>query len=92
MPFTLKFDNDTGLCGRCEHSTITDDIAGHTVVTCHWFYPVRNILIPLARCTSFEAKGALTKEKAEKIGWVLESKGNAIGFKPPAKDKDHEIL
>lgn len=87
MPFKIKYKSQ-GICRSCRSSQVMTDIKGREVTVCHNIHPSQQIPFPLLECNSFEEVGKMTQYEAEKVGWVLETKGTQIiGFKPPQQDK-----
>lgn len=81
-------ETQRSLCSSCRESQIIKHNNGSEVTLCnnigvHPFVVHR----PVLQCNTYREMGKLTQYEAEKIGWVLETKGTAIiGFRPPKND------
>ena len=76
------------LCESCKESQVLKFKSGREITICHYYgtNPAQ-ITEAVESCNCYTAQGKMTDYEAEKIGWVLETGKNKVGFKPP-KEKD----
>lgn len=75
----------SGLCHKCQHSTIVTLKSGSTIYYCSDF-SVR-LSSPAVECSSFQEEGK-SKWEMERIAWILEvKKGKVVGFVAPNPKK-----
>lgn len=87
MRFTIRNTAPDTLCTSCVNSQVMLNTRGHRSILCHAGMQVLRVGYPLVECSSYAATGRMTQHEAEKIGWVLEKKGRASGFKPPKAEQ-----
>jgi hypothetical protein len=92
MPFNIKMNNESGLCGTCRHAFITrgDGLSQHVII-CERIHPAPEVRFIVRTCSDYQERNKPSEYDMEKIGWVLEVKGGkVIGFRPPKKPAEDE--
>lgn len=87
MEFSIRKENDHGLCGSCENAHIRTYEDGSHLVLCgaHRSPPVQRVVV---ECNEYVKVGSMDIYKMEKVAFILErSKGKVIGFLSPVEYK-----
>ena len=90
MKFTIRKENDVGLCYSCKHSSMREHISGHMIIRCGAFYGTTASVIdePVIECNEYRKTGSMSIHKMEDVAYILDdSKGKPIGFLSPGQYK-----
>jgi hypothetical protein len=85
MRFNLK-DPLCSLCHSCDESQILKNDRGKETIVCHYGGRVIRVVSNVVECSTYSRIGQMSKFEAEKVGWVLEKRGNKVGFRPPESE------
>ena len=84
MKFSIAGKQDS-LCKSCTQGQITKNSQDKTQTICHWGMRPYIVHPHITECSKYNRVGQMSQHEAEKIAWVLEIKGDKIGFRPPKK-------
>jgi hypothetical protein len=83
--------SDTDLCATCRHAhRFTGALTGRERGFCDFPSTMIELKEPVAECTAFKDRNAVTLSAMEDIAWTLmtDRGGKTIGFKAPKREEE----